>query len=87
MMKNVAEQQMKRIALLRRNALFMATSRGGETAAVISTITSSCQRHAINPQTYLTQLLVGLAATPISQLDQWLPDRWKSAQADSPTTT
>lgn len=84
---NVAEQQMKRIALLRKNALFVATARGGETAAVISTITSSCQRHAINPQTYLTQLLVGLAATPISQLDQWLPDRWKSAQADSPTTT
>lgn len=25
-----------------------------------------------------------LPATPISQLDQWLPDRWKTAQADPP---
>ena len=80
MMKNVAEQQMKRIALLRKNALFVATIRGGETAAVISTITSSRQRHAINPQTYLTQLLVGLSATPVSQLDQWLPYKWKQTQ-------
>jgi transposase len=79
---NLAEQQMKRIALLRKNALFVGTVRGGETAAVISTITSSCRRHDINPQVYLTQLLIGLQDTPISQLDQWLPDRWKIAQTD-----
>jgi transposase len=78
---NLAEQQMKRIALLRKNALFVATIRGGETAAVISTITSTCQRHGINPQAYLTQLLVGLPTTPIRQIDQWLPDRWKTAQS------
>ena len=77
---NLAEQQMKRIALLRKNALFVATARGGQTAAVISTLTSTCQRHAINPQVYLTQLLIGLPTTPVSQLEQWLPDRWKSAQ-------
>jgi transposase len=30
---NLAEQQMKRIALLRKNALFVGTPRGGATAA------------------------------------------------------
>jgi len=78
---NLAEQQMKRIALLRKNALFVGTPGGGETAAILSSITSTCQRHGINPQVYLTQLLIGLADTPVSQLDQWLPDRWKAAQA------
>lgn len=78
---NLAEQQMKRIALLRKNALFVGTARGGETAAVISTITSTCRRHEINPQAYLTQLLAGLQSTPVSQIDQWLPDQWKAAQA------
>ena len=78
---NLAEQQMKRIALLRKNALFVGTVRGGETAAIISTITSTCQRHEINPQVYLTQLLAGLQATPVSQLETWLPDRWNAAQA------
>lgn len=70
---NLAEQQMKRIALLRKNALFVATPRGGETAAILSTLTSTCRRHAINPQAYLTQLLTNLPNTPISQLDPWLP--------------
>jgi transposase len=81
---NLAEQQMKRIALLRKNALFVGTVRGGETAAVISTITSTCRRHDINPQVYLTQLLTGLPDTPLSQLDRWLPDQWKAAQVESP---
>jgi transposase len=78
---NLAEQQMKRIALLRKNALFVGTARGGETAAILSSITSTCRRHDINPQVYLTQLLTGLPDTPVSQLDQWLPDRWKAGQA------
>ncbi len=82
---NLAEQQMKRIALLRKNALFVGTVRGGETAAILSTITSTCRRHEINPQTYITQLLIGLQDTPVSRLEEWLPDRWKAAQNRSAT--
>jgi hypothetical protein len=78
---NLAEQQMKRIALLRKNALFVATPRGGETAAILSTLTSTCRQHDINPQAYLTQLLANLPDTPLSQLDQWLPDEWRKPPA------
>jgi len=74
---NLAEQQMKRIALLRKNALFAGSLRGGETAAILSSFTSTCRRHNINPQAYLTQLLANLPDTPISQLDPWLPDEWQ----------
>ena len=77
---NWAEQQMKRIALLRKNALFVGTPRGGETAAILSTITNTCQRYGINPRVYLTQLLTSFQDAPSSQIDQWLPDRWKAAQ-------
>jgi hypothetical protein len=83
---NLAEQQMKRIALLRKNALFVASPRGGETAAVISSLTSTCRRHEINPQRYLTQLLANLPDTPMSRLDEWLPDEWKKRNP-SPTPT
>ncbi len=78
---NLAEQQMKRIALLRKNALFVATPRGGQTAAILSTLTSTCRRHEINPQAYLTQLLANLPDTPVSQLDPWLPDQWRKIHA------
>ncbi|MCC6248668.1 MAG: IS66 family transposase [Rubrivivax sp.] len=74
---NLAEQEMKRIALLRKNALFVATPRGGETAAILSSLTSTCRRHAVNPQLYLTQLLANLPDSPSTRIDDWLPDRWK----------
>jgi transposase len=77
---NLAEQEMKRIALLRKNALFAASFRGGTTAAILSSITSTCRRHGINPQIYFTQLLTNLNDTPMSQLPDWLPDMWKQRQ-------
>ena len=77
---NLAEQQMKRIALARKNFLMVGNERGGQTAAILSSITSTCQRHEINPELYLTQLLVNLPDTPLSQLDAWLPDRWLARQ-------
>jgi hypothetical protein len=43
-------------------------------------ITSTCRRHGINPEWYLTQLLANLPATPTTQVNQWLPDVWKNRQ-------
>lgn len=83
----LAEQQMKRIALLRKNALFAGSPRGGETAAIHSTLTSTCRRHDINPQAYLTQFLANLPDTPVSRLDDWLPDHWKKTSATSPASS
>jgi transposase len=77
---NLTEQQMKRIALGRKNFLFVGNQRGGRTAAILCSITSTCRRHEIDPQLYLTQLLINLPTTPTSQLDQWLPDVWKRRQ-------
>lgn len=77
---NTAEREMKRIALGRKNYLFVGNQRGGETAAILSSLTSTCRRHDIDPQRYLTQLLANLPSTPISRLDEWLPDQWKSRQ-------
>jgi hypothetical protein len=84
---NLAEQQMKRIALLRKNALFVATENGGQTAAVLSSLTSTCRRHGLNPQLYLTQLLVNLPDTPLGRLDEWMPDRWKKTSPLGQATT
>jgi transposase len=73
---NVCEREMKRICLNRKNSLFVGNERGGQTAAILSSLTSTCRRHNVDPQRYLTQLLTNLPATPISQLEQWLPNQW-----------
>jgi transposase len=48
---------MKRIVLNRKNSLFVGNPRGGRTAAILSSLTSTCRRHAVDPQLYFTQLL------------------------------
>jgi hypothetical protein len=37
---------------------------------------STCRRHDIDPQLYLTHLLTNLGSTPSGEIDQWLPDQW-----------
>jgi transposase len=72
---------MKRIFLNRKNSLFVGNPRGGRTAAILASLTSTCRRHDIDPQLYLTQLLLNLPSATIRQLHAWLPDQWKKSQA------
>jgi transposase len=78
---NVSEREMKRIVLNRKNSLFVGNPRGGRTAAILASLTSSCRRHDVDPQLYFMQLLVNLPSWPASDLDAWLPDRWKQTHA------
>ncbi len=72
---------MKRVVLNRKNSLFVGDPRGGRTAAILASLTSSCRRHEINPQLDFMQLLMNLPSWPVNDLDAWLPDRWKQAHA------
>jgi transposase len=78
---NASEREMKRVILTRKNSLFVGNPRGGRTAAILASLTSSCRRHQVDPQLYLTQLLVNLPRAKLSELDAWLPDQWKLRQA------
>jgi transposase len=72
---------MKRVVLNRKNALFVGNPRGGRTVAILGSLTSTCRRHDIDPQLYLTQLLVNLPSARTSELPTWLPDHWKLISA------
>src|SRR6266436_870337 len=78
---NASEREMKRVVLNRKNSLFVGNPRGGRTFAILASLTSTCRRHQIDPQLYLTQLLMNLPQTKLSELDAWLPDQWKLQQA------
>jgi transposase len=77
---NVSEREMKRVVLNRKNSLFVGNPRGGRTAAILASLTSTCRRHDVDPQLYLTQLLTNLPQARKSELSNWLPDKWKLLQ-------
>jgi transposase len=77
---NVAEREMKRIAIGRKNWLFVGSPHGGQTAAILVSFTSTCQRLGVEPWAYLHDVLTRLPTTPAGQLGDLLPDRWQAAQ-------
>jgi len=77
---NVAEREMKRIAIGRKNWLFVGSDNGGRTAAVMYSFTSSCQRLQVEPWEYLKDVLGRLPTTPVEELEALLPDRWQAAR-------
>src|SRR6266702_2530551 len=74
---NVSEREMKRVVLNRKNSLFVGNPRGGRTAAILASLTSTCRRHDMDPHLYFMQLLANLPTWPARDRDAWLPDRWK----------
>jgi transposase len=77
---NVAEREMKRIAIGRKNWLFVGSPQGGRTAAVLLSFTSTCYRLGVEPWAYLQDVLTRLPTTPAAELDGLLPDQWQAAR-------
>src|SRR6266516_314006 len=74
---NVAEREMKRIAIGRKNWLTVGSPRGGQTAAVLFSFTSTCQRLQVEPWAYLQDVLSRLLSTPVERLGELAPDKWQ----------
>ena len=71
---------MKRVAIGRKNWLSIGSPRGGQTAAVLFSFTSTCQRLGVEPWAYLQDVLTRSPVTPAGQLGDLLPDRWQAAR-------
>lgn len=74
---NLAEQEMKRVAIGRKNWLFLGSDNGGEQAEVLMSIMSTCRRHGVEPWSYLKDVIQRLTENPNAQLDELLPNNWK----------
>jgi len=75
---NAAERALKRVAIGRKNWLFAGHDQAAERTATLYSLIASAERHGLDPQRYLTGVLARIASTPVSQLEQFLPDKWKA---------
>ena len=83
---NAAERALRAIAIGRKNYLFAGSDQGGQTAAVLYTVTQTCKRHGIDPFTYLKDVLSRLPGLPAEHLEALLPHHWAEAQRNATTT-
>jgi transposase len=60
--------------------MFFGSDAGGRTAATLYSLTASAKRQGMDPFVYLRDVLATIGSTPMSQLDQFLPDLWRQQQ-------
>jgi len=81
---SLVERQHVRVALTRKNFLFVGSDEGGHRAAVIYTVLGCCALHDVDPVEYLADVLPRLArGVTREQARELLPHRWKAARAQA----
>jgi transposase len=79
---NAAERALRAVAIGRKNYLFFGSDVGGETAAVLYTLTQTCRELGVEPWRYLRDVLSRLPSHPAERLAELLPDEWARSQRD-----
>lgn len=79
---NRAERALRAVAIGRKNWMFAGSDKGGETAAILYSMVGTCQRHGIEPWTYLRDILTRLPQLAPERLGELLPDAWAKAQRE-----
>jgi hypothetical protein len=77
---NAAERALRRVAIGRKNWLFAGSDAGGQTAAVLYSITATCQQLGVEPFAYLRHALAQLPNHPADRIAELLPAHWAKSQ-------
>ena len=76
---NHLENQMRPVALGRRNWLFIGSELAGERSAMIMSLLQSAKLNKADPWAYLKDVLTRLPTQLNSRIEELLPHRWKPA--------
>jgi transposase len=78
----LVERQHIRVALSKKNFLFVGSDAGGERAAVVYTILACCELNRVDPVEYLADVLPRLSrGVTLEEARELLPHRWKAARS------
>ena len=76
---NHIEQQIRPVALGRRNWLFAGSLRAGRRAAAVMSLIQSAKLNGHDPHAYLKDVLTRLPTHPNNRIDELLPHNWQPA--------
>jgi hypothetical protein len=79
---NLIENQIRPLALGRKNYLFAGSHDGAQRAAIIYSLVATAKKHGVEPYTYLKDVIARIADHPFNQLHQLLPPHCTSDDND-----
>ena len=78
---NYLENQIRPVAIGRKNWLFAGSLRAGRRATAVMSLIQSAKLNRLDPQAYLKDVLTRLPTQPNSRIDHLLPHNWQSNNA------
>jgi len=75
---NWVENAIRPVAIGRKNYLFAGSHDGARQAAIIYSLLNTCKKNNIEPYKWLHDILNRITDYPINQLENLLPNNWKS---------
>ena len=79
---NASERSLRRVALGRKNYLFVGDVEAGASIAGLYTLVATCEARGINPFAYLADIIPRVQDHPKRRLDE-LPGPWARARTDA----
>ena len=76
---NGSERALRRVALGRKNFLFVHHADAGQNIAGLYSLVATCEARGINPFAYLVDVLARVQDHPASKIAELLPGAWTSA--------
>jgi transposase len=80
---NGSERALRRVALGRKNYLFVYDGEAGASIAGLYSLVATCEARGINPFEYLADVLARVQDHPITAIDDLLPGAWAAAHEDA----
>jgi transposase len=77
---NASERSLRRVALGRKNFLFVGDVDAGSSIAGLYTLVATCEARSINPFAYLADVIPRVQDHQASLIDELLPAAWARAQ-------
>ena len=77
---NGSERALRRVALGRKNYLFVHDSDAGESLAGLYSLVATCEARAINPFEYLADVIARVQDHSTAAIDELLPGAWAAAR-------
>jgi transposase len=79
---NRSEGALRKVALGRKNFLFVGHQAAGENLAGLYALVATCEANGVNPEQYLADVLLRVQTHPNSRIDELLPHEWKRLRDD-----
>ena len=78
---NPVENEVRPVAIGRKNYLFAGSHDAAQRAAMIYSLLATCRLHNINPYEWLKDVLIRMPSHDVKNLAELLPQNWKKPEA------